>query len=142
MELIRLFHPREFDKNIKRFRSSCFTNSSDGSGISLVDLLCAQQHPDSTTVCQHIERFYPEVVGSPIAYWLIQSSQLPQKTRIEPEVSDTGDPCHVNLTGLTDKESRKFFKENYKPENISICDNDQPVVCTQEVLERTFVAND
>jgi hypothetical protein len=89
-----------------------------------------------------MERFYPEVVGFPIVYWLIQSSQLPQKTRIEPEVSDTGDPCHVNLKGLTKNESKKFFKDNYKPENIFICDNDQPVVCTQEILEKTFAAND
>lgn len=91
MELVRLPHPREYDRHAKRFRSSCFTNSRDKTGISLIDLACVRTR--RTPVCLHIERYYPGVVGEPITYWRIPVD-LPSDAQVEETVSDTGDPCH------------------------------------------------
>ena len=57
MGVIRLIHPRHYDQQLARFRSSFFANSSDGTGISLVDTDCVRA--TGTPLCQHIAQYYP-----------------------------------------------------------------------------------
>ena len=136
MELIRLLHPREYDKHSRRFRSSCFTNSSDGTGISLVDIECVREH--CTPICQHIEHYYPGVVGEPITYWQIPAP-LPSDVRVEETESATGAPCHRQLFGLSNNQSTKFFKRSCRPEDIRVCQDGNPAPCNQALLETIFL---
>ena len=136
MELIRLLHPREYDRHAKRFRSSCFTNSSDKTGISLIDLACVRTR--RTPVCLHIERYYLGVVGEPITYWRIPAD-LPSDAQVEETASDTGDPCHRQLVGLSNNRSTKFFKRSCRPDDIRVCQDRNPVPCNQQSLETIFL---
>ena len=135
MELIRLLHPREYDRHVNLFRSSCFTNSSDKTGISLIDLACVRTR--RMPVCLHIERYYPGVVEEPIPYWRIPAD-LPSDVQVEEKVSDTGDPCHRQIVGLSNNRSTKFFKRLCRPEDIRVCRNGQPIPCDQKSLETIF----
>lgn len=138
MALLKILHPKEFDSELSRFRSSCFHNSSDGTGISLVDCDCIQQQPGRSGACSHIGHFYPHITGEPIAFWRIDPVKFPLGTDIKHTLSDTGDICHRELMGLSDNQSSKFFKRNCKPEDIYICENGQPRACTSDLLQTVF----
>ena len=137
MVLIRLLHPREYDKNSGRFRSTCFNNSSDGTGISLVDIDCVTERFPTSGVYQHIEQYYPRIVGEPIAYWTVPAD-LPSGVYIEETASDTGDPCHRELHGFSGRASQKFFKRAYHSEQVSLCLDGLPVPGSQAFLDAMF----
>ncbi len=108
MEFVLLLHVADYDETLGRFRSSCFENSSDGSGISIVDARCAERTTGS--VCDHAIRYYSGVSWNPPIFWRFEESELPPDRELEYAPSDTGDVCHVNVKGISDNRAKKFFK--------------------------------
>ncbi len=100
-----------------------------------MDVECIREH--LTPICEHLEHYYPGVVGEPITYWQIPAS-LPPDARIEETQSDSGDPCHRQLLGLSNNQSKKFFKRSCRPEDIRVCRDESPIPCNQELLEAIF----
>ncbi len=130
MGFIRLIHKQHYDPDKKRFASLAFKPSSDGSGISVVDTDCILR--TSSSICEHIERFYRDVSGTPPIFWDLQPQILPENCQLIRQRSSTGDDCHYNLVGLSEKEARAIFKavpltdfnicintEGYRPLSIS-----------------------
>ena len=135
MEFVRIIHPIHYDPKRRRFASSCFTNSSDGKGISLVDTECAREH--SGSICPHLKHFYPTVVGDPVIYWYMPSD-LPSGTKIKETKSTTGDPCHRELHCLSDNQSRRFYKKSYRVDDVRVCQNGMADLCSKELLIKIF----
>lgn len=122
MAYIHILPVQHWDYRTQSFRSVAFKPSSDDGGISVFEKQCSESA--SSTVCIHIDSFYPHVVGSdaagyPTVYWEIPNGLLPPKILIEQCVSDRGDICHHNLKRLTKKEARKFFKDKIPEGDIS-----------------------
>ena len=107
MEIIRLLHIRHYDRRKQRFTSPAFKNF--GNGISVIDQQCISN--SGRTICEHIIAYYQSVASEPPIFWQFSSDILPQRSSIVPEVSTTGDICHYNIQGLSDKQARQFFKE-------------------------------
>src|SRR5947209_6596898 len=107
MGFIRLIHQQHYDPEQKRFKSLAFKPSSDGSGISVINTDCALQN--SPTICAHIHRYYRETAGTPPIFWDIPTEIL-ELCQFVQQIGSTGDECHYNLTGLTEREARTIFK--------------------------------
>lgn len=121
MKLIRILNAIHYDPRKQRFTSLAFKNSTDG-GISVVHKECivAQEQ----TACQHIERFYPPPTSSqPAIFWEFDEAILPSGYRIEQQTSPTGDICHHNLLGLTDKAARDLLIQ-HRLDEFQICDQE------------------
>lgn len=50
----------------------------------------------------------------PIVYWRFESNILPDGHTLEAEVSTTGDECHYNIGGLTDRDAKNFFRDKLR----------------------------
>ena len=84
--------------------------------------------PTGTPLCQHIAQYYPPpIVGEPITYWEIPTDQLPGQTTIIATPSDTGDVCHRELKGLSNNQRIRFFKQQYRSEDVRVCQDGVPV---------------
>ena len=119
MQFVRVIHPRHFDKNLKRFQSLAFKPSTSG-GISVFCHKCAIE--TSGEICKHIEKYYAEISGTPSIFWLFDTCILPVNHSIDQSPSNTGDDCHHDIKGLTDKESARIFKNNaIFPSSFQIC---------------------
>ena len=112
MELIRILHVNHFDGRRKRFTSLAFKNSSDNGGISAFDKQCAIDA--GNTACQHIRRFYEQIVDEPPIFWEFSPESLFTNVTLEQQDSDTGDVCHYNIKNLTDKNAKKVFKQEQR----------------------------
>ncbi len=122
MGFIRIIHPKHYDPDTSRFRSLAFKPSSDG-GISVISRECIEQ--TGSSVCAHIAKFYASVLGDPPIFWEIPKAVLPPNCQFIQDPSDTGDDCHYNLIGLSDRESRRIIKQAPLNE-MSICvENDE-----------------
>lgn len=109
MKFVRILNLRHYDPRKKRFVSLAFKNSTGG-GISVIQRECvtAQNH----TVCQHIERFYPPPTSSqPPIYWEFDEAELPMGFVAEQQTTDSGDVCHHNLLGISDKAARSLLMQ-------------------------------
>jgi hypothetical protein len=92
----------------KRLSSDAFTESSDGSGVSVFDESCAIAA--NSSICAHIAKHYPSVVSDPPAYIRIPRVDLPAGSHVSPDPSN-GDECHHNICGVHKNELRKWFRE-------------------------------
>lgn len=108
MEIIRVLSPKHFDKNLSRFSSLAFRNSTGPrGGISVFEEECARKR--SGDPCQHIDSHYWGISYQPPVFWKFSKDQLPANTSLELDDSH-GDPCHYNVFGLKDKEAKRFFQ--------------------------------
>jgi hypothetical protein len=131
MDFIRVIHQKHYDPDKGRFTRLAFRPSSDGSGISVFEKGCALRA--SHSICEHIERFYLSITGDPPIFWEIPHQKLPEKCQFVQTTSPTGDACHHNIVGLTEKEARDFFK------TISFEDFR---ICTEKGMNRRLMVSD
>ncbi len=117
MGFIRIIHPKHYDPDSNRFRSLAFKPSSDG-GISVISRECIEQ--TGSSICGHIAKFYASVLGDPPIFWEIPEAVLPPTGQFIQAPSDTGDDCHHNLVGLSDREARRIIKQMLLGE-MSVC---------------------
>ena len=108
MEIIRLLHILHYDVRKKRFTSPAFRNSSNG--ISIIDEQCIRDLGSAT--CEHIINYYSSIASEPPIFWRFSTDILPTPHSIVSEVSTTGDVCHYNIQGLSNKQARDFFIEH------------------------------
>lgn len=139
MEAIRTLSLIRYSRIRKRFTSDCFCNYRNG--ISVFDSVCATRSTPAG-VCVHIERFYPSSVNNnkPFAYWKIDTDILLQRfdhdrVYMENTPSDTGDPCHYNIRGLSDNKASSFKKSYCIPPSLFLCVGDDTVQLTNEQYE-------
>ncbi len=107
MKFIRILNALHYDPRKERFTSLAFKNSTGG-GISVIhqECLLAQNH----TPCQHIEKYYPPPTSSrPPIFWTFDESVLPSGFGVEQQTTDSGDMCHYNLLGVSDKAARDLL---------------------------------
>ena len=118
MDFIRSLHWRHYDKIRGRFVSEAFEPSDDG-GISVVDKQCIGN--SGGTICNHLWKYYSKFIHNSAIYWEFAEVDLPtSKDRsIEYVPSDTGDPCHANIYGISSGRAKKFFKNRQKLSGIS-----------------------
>lgn len=85
----------------------------------------------SGDVCHHLEINYPTVVGhQPFMYWVICKEDLdecfgPEGFCLALTESESGDKCHMVITGLTDDQGREFVRKKMKPPYIYLCINNE-----------------
>src|SRR5947207_13677169 len=108
MEYVRILSRQHWDGRKGRFNSLAFTPSSTDGGISVFDKQCAVLR--SGTICGHIRTFYHRISDEPPIFWEFSNSILPQGTTFTEEVSDQGDECHRNISGLDKKQARDVFR--------------------------------
>src|SRR5271165_6183224 len=141
MELVLFVHFRHWDRNRGRFRSEAFHNSSDGSGISVVEHDWILRGPFGC-VCNHAHGFYPTVSSEPPIFWRFDESILPSGYCLKQERSDSGDDCHHNIRGVSDNRARKLFV-NLQQEGrirLEICDLNAPRPLTSEDIDRLLAS--
>jgi hypothetical protein len=138
MDAIRLLHRRHYDYRRRRFTSVAFKNSGENPGISIIDCDCILNN--SNSICSHIRKFYQRTAGEPPIYWRFNTELLPNKIELEQENSASGDECHYNIRGLSDREARKFFKSyNQKLNLFKTCKNGNSVELEEEDLIGTGI---
>jgi len=65
--------------------------------------------------------FYPDTVsGDPAIYWEFDTAIFPNPHRLEQQTTPSGDVCHFNIHGLSNKQLRTVFK-NVAVSDMSIC---------------------
>src|SRR5580698_2459595 len=109
MEYIRFLHIADFDPILGRFRSTCFSPSSNGTGISVVQQTCAIA--ESQSVCEHGRRHYgplARVTSEPPIYLSFDPLRFFADHSISPDPED--DICHFNLTNVSKSVAEKFIK--------------------------------
>ena len=132
MELVLLLHISQYDENLARFRSTCFENSGDGTGISVFERQCAEE--TSGSICAHARAYYSSVANEPPVFWTFDEVILPNGYFLEEVPSDTGDDCHRNIEGLSDNRAKKFFKKQENP-LFRICDGNDAQLLTHEGIQ-------
>jgi len=124
MGFLRLIHAKHYARHKGRFSSLALKNSSDGSGISVIEGECAEQ--SSGTICAHIAERYPTVVGDPIIYWPIPNDLIPDGCVIERAAGD-GDDCHYNVRGWEDHAAGNQVKAlRIENNDFMVCAEDGP----------------
>ena len=108
MEAIRLISTELYDHKLGRFQSTAFTNSSSR-GISIIDKECI--HESGACTCDHIRKYYQSIAGEPPVFWQFSTDILPDHCRLEQQDTPSGDHCHYNILGLTDRQAKRLFKE-------------------------------
>ena len=122
MELIRILNKRHWKYKENRYSQLAFRNSTGG-GISAIWRKCILQN--ERTVCEHI-RYYYSKYSEPIVYWIFLTQDLPNNYKLKQEDNTTGDTCHFNIYGISNRQARKFFIEaqNKSKESFHICQKD------------------
>lgn len=121
MGFIRVIHQQHYDPDKGNFKSLAFKPSSDGSGISVIDEECISQ--GGIGACEHIDRFYENLAGEPPVFWNIPANKLPQNHGFIQSTSTSGDVCHHNLIGVSEREARLLLKQA-KLNDFRICTQD------------------
>ena len=83
--------------------------------------MCCVECGEQPSLCIHVEQFYSKITGTPIVVWYLDKSIIDEEITLEEEPSDTGDICHRNIKGLSKGAARRFAKNHCKPENLSVC---------------------
>lgn len=129
MQAIRLLHIYHYDNKRRRFRSTAFQNSSSNPpGISIISAECISR--SGSAICEHIALFYSPVAGHPTIFWIFSTEILPDGHTLTQAPALTGDECHYNIHGLTDKQARDvFLRAQFTVEDFRICEDGvaQPV---------------
>lgn len=119
MPYIRLINIKwHYASRKKRFASAAFKPSSDGSGISVINKECGEEH--SGTICAHIAEHYPNVAGTPIVFWEIPADQIPTTCSFVHSVSGTDQWCHHDIVNWDDADAQKTIK-SLPIEETKIC---------------------
>jgi hypothetical protein len=108
MDYIRWLHQDEFLHNHGRFPSTVFRNL--GGSLSLVDSECVAAN--GISICDHARKYYRDTntVGEPPIFWRFDGEILPNPRCVEEQPTKSGDKCHRNIYGITDKVLQKLFK--------------------------------
>ena len=107
MEVLRILNALRYDRRKQRFNSLAFKPFGKPPGISVIDTACIQDM--GNTPCSHIRQYYDRIAGAPPIFWKFHTDLLPDQCVIEQEDSLTGDVCHYNIHGLSEKQAREFF---------------------------------
>lgn len=146
MEGIRILNKRHYDRRLQRFTSLAFNNTGDNPGISIISRECILLA--GRTICEHIRKYYGGTASEPPIFWCFTTEILPTGYRLEQEDSLSGDTCHYNIKGLSDKQAKKLFmKFAEKLEAFRICHNDgshrtlarKDVEGTEKIRTRNFL---
>ena len=130
-EILRLMHPQRYLPGKRRFASVAFKNSACG-GVSVIDVECIDDR--EVGPCEHIREFYDErVCGQPPVFWRIPVDTLPDGCSLEQQTTETGDHCHHNIVGITDKQCREILK-SVPVTDYEVCDEDGHRSVTHEEL--------
>ncbi len=116
MDLVRILHPDEYEPKKNRFRSSAFEPFVELGDISVFEEDCAVAA--SLSLCRHAEKFYPSQTTPaprPFYLWRFSDSLLPLGSVLKQKQSESGDNCHYNISGLTKKSAKKWFKTTHVP---------------------------
>lgn len=116
MALIRAINLRYWDKRLDRFQSLVFSGYKNG--LSVFDSECAIER--SENYCSHLRRFYGSVAGSPPCYWVIPDGAIPDHCGFKWTLSDKGDDCHGEITGLTKADIAALTKR-LDPTGCTVC---------------------
>lgn len=121
MKFIRILNAIHYDPRKQRFTSLAFKNSTGG-GISVIHQECVLAQ--NRTPCQHITRYYPPPTSSqPPIFWEFDEAALPAGFTAEQQTTESGDVCHYNLLGISDKAARDLLIRQSLAA-FQICDND------------------
>jgi hypothetical protein len=90
--------------------------------MSVVELDCATA--DGGLICDHIHKFYPEVGGTPAVFCIFSDAELPVGFTVQETLSDTGDECHREVDGVSNKQLKKMRDRALG--SYSICDGGVP----------------
>lgn len=122
MEGIRILNKRHYDRRLRRFNSLTFKNTGVNPGISIISRECIFQ--SGKTICQHIRKYYGGIASEPPIFWYFSTEILSTNYELEQEDSLTGDVCHYNIKGVTNKQAKRLFmKFANKLETFKICNN-------------------
>jgi hypothetical protein len=88
--------------------------------MSVFELTCAEAA--SGLVCDHIRTFYKSIGGEPPVFYILEETELPPGYKIEAVRSDSGDECHRDVTGVSNGQIKKAFKDRRHWNNFFICD--------------------
>ena len=121
MKFIRILNAIHYDPRKQRFTSLAFKNSTGG-GISVIHQECVLAQ--NRTPCQHIAQFYPPPTSSqPPLFWAFDEAALLTSFIAEQQTTTSGDVCHYNLLGVSDKAARELLIRQSLVD-FQICDND------------------
>src|SRR5436190_1074987 len=109
MEYIHILPHKHWESALCRFSSLAFKPSDTDGGISVIDMECAIG--SSGAVCAHLRNQYPGIAGEPPIFWKMPQNFLPNTASFVSSPSTGGDPCHSNITGLSEKVARRLFKK-------------------------------
>ena len=132
MQLIRILDSKHWKSKEKRYSQMAFRNSSGG-GISAICEKCVFQN--GRTVCEHI-RYYYSKYKEPFVYWIFSIKNLPSNYKLNQEDSPTGDICHFNINGITNKQTKQFFHESQNKSKKSFR------ICNKNNYDREFNSSD
>src|SRR5471030_1833228 len=102
MQCVRLLSRQyHWDKIRGRFNDLAFKPRPDG--ISVIDEACGISV--SRSICEHIQKFYPQKFEEPIVFWKFDSDvSLPAYATLVQQTSNSGDTCHHNVQGISKNE--------------------------------------
>lgn len=121
MKFIRILNAIHYDPRKQRFTSLAFKNSTGG-GISVIHHECVLAQKQ--TPCRHIEHYYPPPTSSqPPIFWEFDEAALPAGFTAEQQTTESGDVCHYNLVGVSDKAARDLLIRQSLAE-FQICEGD------------------
>ena len=149
MEVVRVLDLRLYDCRKQRFRDLVFKNSSrplntttpDGrGGFSVVGIACVHSRVGGA-ICDHVEKYYEEVSGTPCALWPFDTAIFeppnPNPHKFKPpeliqKNSDTGDECHHNLHNVSDNRLERAYRAAEGSEALELCFGGTPEKFTPE----------
>ncbi len=110
MPLIRIINiQKHYSKKRKRLAGMALRPSSTNGGISVFDKDCANE--ESTTICKHIERYYPAVAGVPMVFWEIPTNAIPPLPCIaKATINSNGDKCHYEFFNWDSEQSENVIR--------------------------------
>ena len=89
--------------------------------MSIFDRDCAEAA--SGLICAHIEQFYKGLGGDPPVFYLLDENELPAGFVMTPTPSDSGDVCHFEVDGCSNKRLYKAFKDKCGWQKFHTCEN-------------------
>lgn len=120
MELIRLVPRKLFEPHLNRFNSGCFRE--DDGGISVVDLQCIEGK--GHTIYEHVGKYYRSFADPEPIFLRFFDTDLPSQDglKVQQSTSESGDDCHHDIVGMTNKEQRNFWRRHAPDiESLEIC---------------------
>lgn len=121
----------------KRLSSAAVTPSSGNNGLSVFDASCARR--TSGSVCSHLERYYPTIIGEPPCFWEFDVADYFPEGHVEPTESGVipPDPCHQEIFGYrsSDKKSLRAVAAKIPITDLNRCDSGRAMVLNAHDLD-------